>query len=40
MSKKPRDIGKIATKILAAILAFLMVGATVVSLIYYLVSNN
>lgn len=37
MAKKQHDIGKIATKIIAAILAILMVLAVAGTLIYYLV---
>lgn len=37
MAKKQRDIGKIATKIIALILAILMVLAVAGTLIYYLV---
>ena len=36
--KKQRDIGKIGVKIMAAILAALMVLSVAASLIYYLVS--
>lgn len=38
MAKKQRDIGRIATKIIAAILAILMVVAFAGTLIYYLVA--
>lgn len=38
MSKKQHDIGKIATKIVAAILAILMVVGFAGTLIYYLVA--
>ena len=38
MAKKQRDIGRIATKIVAAILAVLMVVAVAGTLIYYLVA--
>ena len=38
MSKKQRDIGRIATKIIAAILAILMVVAFAGTLIYYLIA--
>ena len=37
MAKKQHNIGKIATKIIAAILAILMVLAVAGTLIYYLV---
>lgn len=37
MAKKQHDIGKIATKIIAAILAVLMVVAVAGTLIFYLV---
>lgn len=37
MAKKQRDIGRIATRIIAAILAILMVAAVAGTLIYYLV---
>ena len=36
--KNSRDIGKIATRVIAAILAMLMVLAAASSLIYYLIS--
>lgn len=36
MAKKQHDIGRIATKIIAALLALLMVGAVAGTLIYYL----
>ena len=39
MQKKQRDIGRVATKIIATVLAILMVGATVASLITYLIIN-
>lgn len=38
MAKKQRDIGRIATKVIAAILAVLMVLAVAGTLIYYLVA--
>ncbi len=38
MAKKQHDIGKIATKVIAAILAVLMVMAVAGTLIYYLVA--
>lgn len=38
MAKKQHDIGRIATKIIAAILAILMVVAFAGTLIYYLVA--
>ena len=38
MAKKQRDIGRIATKVIAAILAVLMVVAFAGTLIYYLVA--
>lgn len=37
MAKKQRDIGRIATKIIAAILAAVMVVAVAGTLIYYLI---
>ncbi len=37
MSKKQRDIGQLATKIIAIILALLMVAGVAATLIYYLV---
>lgn len=37
MAKKQRDIGRIATKIIATILAVIMVAAVAGTLIYYLV---
>ena len=36
MAKKQHDIGRIATKIIAELLALLMVGAVAGTLIYYL----
>lgn len=36
MAKKQHDIGKIATKVIALLLALLMVGAVAGTLIYYL----
>lgn len=38
MAKKQHDIGKIATKIMAAVLAILMVVGFAGTLIYYLVT--
>lgn len=38
MAKKQRDIGRIATKIIASILAILMVAGFAGTLIYYLVA--
>lgn len=38
MAKKHHDIGKIATRIIAAILAVLMVLAVAGTLIYYLIA--
>lgn len=38
MSKKQRDIGRIATKIMAAVLAILMVVGFAGTLIYYLLA--
>lgn len=37
-AKNRRDVGKIATRVIAAILAVLMVLAVASSLIYYLIS--
>lgn len=37
MAKKQRDIGRLVTKIIAAVLAVLMVAAVAGTLIYYLV---
>lgn len=38
MSKKPHDIGRLLTKVIAAILALLMVVAVAGTLMYYLIS--
>ncbi len=36
-NKKRHDVGKIATRILAAVLALMMVAATVATLVMYLI---